>query len=60
MDVLGNHLVSEATRRVVEDIFARYMLGDRSMIVEVNLHHKQHPHIPRFNYNFQSPSASSS
>ena len=57
LDVLGNR-VAEACRKVVEDIFARYILGDRSMIVEVNLHHKQHPQIPRLSYNFQPPTAS--
>jgi hypothetical protein len=28
------------------------------MIVVVNLNDKEHPQIPRFNYNFQSPTAS--
>ena len=57
LDVLGNSVAPDC-RRVVEDIFARYMLGDRSMIVEVNLHHKEHPQIPRLSYNFQPPTAS--
>ena len=39
LDVLGNR-VSENCRKTVEYIFARYMLGDRSMIVEVNLNRK--------------------
>ena len=54
---LGNK-VSEANRKVLYDIFARYMTGDRSMIVEVNLNDKKHSKIPRFNYNFQSPTVS--
>jgi hypothetical protein len=57
LDVLGNR-VSENCRKVVEDIFARYGAGDRSMIVEVNLNDKEHPQIPRFSYNFQPPTAS--
>ena len=57
LHVLGNR-VAEACRKVVEDIFAHYTTGDKSMIVEVNLHHKQHPQIPRFSYNFQPPTAS--
>jgi hypothetical protein len=57
LDVLGNR-VAEACRKVVEDIFARYMVGDRSMIVEVNLNETVHPQIPRFSYNFQPPTAS--
>jgi len=58
LDALG-YRVSEACRKTVEDIFARYMAGDRSMIVEVNLNEKEHPQIPRFSYNFQPPTASS-
>ena len=58
LDVLGNRVAADC-RKVVEDIFARYMLGDRSMIVEVNLNHKEHPQIPHFSYNFQPPTASS-
>ena len=59
LDVLGNS-VSPARRKTVEDIFARYMLGDRSMVVEVNLNATVHPQIPRLSYNFQPPTASSS
>ena len=58
LDVLGNR-VAEACRKVVEDIFARYIQGDRSMIVEVDLNAKVHPQIPRFNYNFQPLTVSS-
>ena len=58
LDVLGNS-VAGARRKTVEDIFARYMLGDRSMVVEVNLNATVHPHIPRLSYNFQPPTASS-
>ena len=54
---LGNK-VSEANRKVLYDIFARYMTGDRSMIVEVNLNDKKHSKIPRFNYTFQPPTVS--
>jgi hypothetical protein len=56
LDVLGAHQVSAACRRVVEDIFARYMLGDKSMLVEINLNDKVH-RIPSFSYNFQPPTA---
>jgi hypothetical protein len=56
LDVLGNHQVSAACRRVVEDIFARYMLGDKNMLVQINLNDKVH-HIPSFSYNFQPPTA---
>ena len=58
LDVLGNS-VSEACRKTVEDIFARYMAGDRSMLVEVNLNDQSYPQIPRFSYNLQPPTASS-
>ena len=58
LDVLGNS-VAPARRKTVEDIFARYMLGDRSMVVEVNLNATVHPQIPRLSYNFQPPTASS-
>ena len=57
LDVLGNR-VSEACRKTVEDIFARYAAGDKSMLVEINLNAKEHPQIPRFNYNLQPPTAS--
>ena len=57
LDVLGNR-VAAGCRKTVEDIFARYAAGDRSMIVEVNLNDKEHPQIPRFSYNFQPPTAS--
>jgi hypothetical protein len=56
LDVIGNHQVSAACRRVVEDIFARYMLGDKSMLVQINLNDKVH-RIPSFSYNFQPPTA---
>ena len=58
LDVLGNR-VSENCRKTVEDIFARYAAGDRSMIVEVNLNASVHPQIPLLSYNFQPPTASS-
>jgi hypothetical protein len=57
LDVLGNR-VSEACRKTVEDIFARYTAGNRSMIVEVNLNDKSYPQIPPFSYNLQPPTAS--
>ena len=57
LDVLGNR-VSEACRKTVEDIFARYAACDRSMIVEVNLNDHSYPQIPRFSYNLQPPTAS--
>ena len=59
LDVLGNS-VAPARHKTVGDIFARYMLGDRSMVVEVNLNATVHPQIPRLSYNFQPPTASSS
>ena len=58
LDVLGNRVAADC-RKVVEDIFARYMLDDMSMIVQVNSNAKEHPQIPRFSYNFQPPTASS-
>ena len=59
LDVLGNR-VSEACRKTVEDIFARYGAGDRSMLIFVNLNDKEHPQIPDLShYNFQPPTASS-
>ena len=59
LDVLGNR-VSENCRKTVEDIFARYGAGDRSMVVFVNLNDKEHPQIPDLShYNFQPPRASS-
>ena len=58
LHVLGRNHVTDANRKVLEDIFARYHAGDRSMIVEIDLNSKVHPQIPRFNYNFQPPSIS--
>ena len=59
LDVLGNR-VSEPCRKVLEDIFARYAAGDKSMLVFVNLDDKVHPQIPDLShYNFQPPTASS-
>ena len=46
-------------RQIVLGVFTRYMAGDRSMIVVVNLNDKEYPQIPRFSYNFQPPTASS-
>jgi hypothetical protein len=57
LDVLGNR-VAEPCRKVLEDIFARYAVGDKSMLVFVNLNDKEHPQIPRFSYNFQPPTVS--
>ena len=58
LHVLDRNHVTDANRKVLEDIFARYHAGDRSMIVEIDLNSKLHPQIPRFNYNFQPPSVS--
>jgi hypothetical protein len=58
LDVLGN-FVTEGCRKAVEDIFARYMAGDMSMLVHVNLNQNEHPQIPHFNYNLQPPTAPS-
>ena len=57
LDVLGRNEVTDATRKNIEDIFARYAAGDRSMLVFVNVNDKVHPQIPSFNYNFQPPTA---
>jgi hypothetical protein len=58
LDVLGRNQVTDATRKTLEDIFARYAAGDRSMLVFVNVNDEVHPQIPSFNYNFQPPTAS--
>lgn len=58
LDVLGN-FVTEGCRKAVEDIFARYMAGDMSMLVHVNLNATVHPQIPPNSYNFQPPTVSS-
>lgn len=57
LDVLNRNHVTDANRKVLEDIFARYAAGDRSMVVEIDLNAKEHK-ITRFNYNFQPPSVS--
>jgi hypothetical protein len=58
LDVLDN-FVSEDCRKTVEDIFARYHAGDKSMLVFVNLNDKEHPQIPDLShYNFHPPTAS--
>jgi hypothetical protein len=58
LDVLGRNQVTDANRKVLEDIFARYHAGDTSMLVFVNLNDKEHPQIPHFSYNFQPPTLS--
>ncbi len=58
LDVLSRNDVTDANRKGLEDIFARYHAGDTSMLVFVNLDDKEHPQIPRFSYNFQPPSVS--
>ena len=58
LDVLDSHHVTDANRKVLEDIFARYHAGDTSMLVFVNLDDKEHPQSPRFSYNVQPPSVS--
>ena len=58
LNVLGNHLVDPDYRKVVEDIFARYMAGNMSNIIAVNLNDKEHPQIPPNTYNFEPPTAS--
>ena len=57
LDVLGNR-VAEARRKVVGDIFARYILGDWSMLVYVNLNATVHPQIPHLSHNFHPPFSS--
>jgi hypothetical protein len=58
LDVLSRNHVTDANRKVLEDIFDRYAAGDRSMVVEIDLNAEVHPQVPRFNYNFQPPTAS--
>ncbi len=58
LHVLDSNDVTDANRKGLEDIFARYHAGDTSMLVFVNLDDKEHPQIPRFSYNFQPPSVS--
>ncbi len=58
LDVLDSNHVTDANRKVLEDIFARYHAGDTSMLVFVNLDDQEYPQIPRFSYNFQPPSIS--
>ena len=58
LHVLGRNDVTDANRKGLEDIFARYHAGDTSMLVFVNLDDKEHPQIPRFSCNFQPPSVS--
>ena len=58
LDVLSRNEVTDANRKVLEDIFARYHAGDKSMLVFVNLDDQEHPQIPHFSYNFQPPTLS--
>jgi hypothetical protein len=59
LDVLSENQVTEGCRKTVEDIFARYYAGDKSMLVFVNLNDKEHPQIPDLShYNFQPPTVS--
>ena len=58
LDVLVRNHVTDTNRKTLEDIFARYAAGDMSMIVEINLNAQVHPQVPRFSYNFQSPTTS--
>jgi hypothetical protein len=60
LNVLSRNHVTDANRKVLEDIFDRYAAGDRSMVVEIDLNAEVHPQIPLFNYNFQPPTASNS
>jgi hypothetical protein len=50
--------VTDANRKVLEDIFARHAADDWSMIVQIDLNAQEHPQVPHFNYNFQPPTAS--
>ena len=58
LDVLSRNHVTDAKRKVLEDIFARYAAGDWSMIVQIDLNAQVHEQVPRFNYNFQPPTVS--
>ena len=57
LDVLVNR-VAEPLRKTVGDIFARYMAGDWSMLVYVNLNATVHPQIPHLSHNFHPPFSS--
>jgi hypothetical protein len=58
LTVLDRNHVTDAKRKVLEDIFARYAAGDKSMLVFVDLNAQFHPQVPQFNYNFQPPTVS--
>ncbi len=58
LDVLGRNQVTDANRKTIEDVFARYHAGDKSILAFVNINDKVHPQIPHFNYNFQPPTVS--
>jgi len=49
--------VTDANRKVLEDIFARYAAGDKSMLVFVDLNAQFHHQVPAFSYNMQPPTA---
>jgi hypothetical protein len=55
LDVLNENQVTEADRKTLKSIFARYAAGDQSMLVFVNINDEVHPQVPRFSYNFQPP-----
>ena len=54
MNVLDNK-VDQDSRWIVEDVFARYLAGDRSMLTVVDLNAPKYEKYPTNHYNFMPP-----
>jgi hypothetical protein len=54
MNVLDNK-VNQDSRWIVEDIFARYIAGDMSMLTVVDLNAPDYEQYPNNHYNFMPP-----
>jgi hypothetical protein len=54
MNVLDTK-VNQESRWIVEDIFARYLAGDRSMLTVVDLNAPDYEQYPNNHYNFMPP-----
>jgi hypothetical protein len=54
MNVLDNK-VNQDSRWIVEDIFARYIAGDMSMLTVVDLNATDYEQYPNNHYNFMPP-----
>jgi hypothetical protein len=54
MNVLDNK-VNQDSRWIVEDVFARYLAGDRSMLTVVDLNATNYEQNPYNHYNFMPP-----